>query len=173
MTSLAVTLIGTDRPGIIQDVAEVATQHGANWLESQMADLAGQFAGIVHLDVPAEQAEPLMAALKALAKDGLQINSATTAASVNNKREITLQLMGQDSPGIVRDIASALSSIGVSIAELETDTQSGSMSGEAMFKAEARLRLPDGLTLNDIDEKLAGVSNDLMVDIILNESDVS
>ncbi len=173
MTSLAVTLIGNDRPGIIQDVAEVATQHGANWLESQMADLAGQFAGIVHLDVPAEQAEPLTAALKALAKDGLQINAVSTAASVNNKREITLQLMGQDNPGIVRDIASALSSIGVSIAELETDTQSGSMSGETMFKAEARLRLPESLTLNDIDNKLASVSNDLMVDIILNESDVS
>lgn len=173
MTSLAVTLIGTDRPGIIQDVAEVATQHDANWLESQMADLAGQFAGIVHLDVPPAQAESLKAALEALAKDGLQINAATTTAGESNKREITLQLMGQDNPGIVRDIASALSSIGVSIAELQTETQSGSMSGETMFKAEARLQLPDGLTLSDIDEKLEGVSNDLMVDIILNESDVS
>ena len=173
MTSLAVTLIGTDRPGIIQEVAEVATQHDANWLESQMADLAGQFAGIIRLDVPPAQAEPLKAALEALAKDGLQVNAVTTTASESNKREITLQLMGQDNPGIVRDIAAALSSIGISIAELETDTQSGSMSGETMFKAEARLRLPDGLTLSDIDEKLEGVSNDLMVDIILNESDVS
>ncbi len=173
MTSVAVTIIGNDRPGIIQDVAEVATQHEANWLESQMANLAGQFAGIVHLDVPPSQAEALKAALEALAKEGLQVNAVTATASEHSMREITLQLMGQDSPGIVRDIATALSSIGVSIAELETDTQSGSMSGETMFKAEARLQLPDGLTLNDIDEKLETVSNDLMVDIVLNESDVS
>ena len=173
MTSLAVTLIGTDRTGIIQDVADIATQHNANWLESQMANLAGQFAGIVHLDVPPVEADKLKIALQALAKDGLQITAITTTGSSSTQREITLQLLGQDNPGIVRDIAAALSSIGVSIAELETETQSASMSGETLFKAEARLQLPDGLMMSDIDEKLAGVSNDLMVDIVLNESDVS
>jgi len=173
MTSLAVTIIGTDRTGIIQDLAEVATQHKANWLESQMADLAGQFAGIVHLDVQEANTEALKKALEALAKDGLQVNAIATQAVETNQREITLQLMGQDAPGIVRDIAAALHSIGVSISELETQTQSASMSGEVLFKAEARLKLPDGLNLNDIDDKLASVSNDLMVDIILNESNAS
>jgi len=173
MTSLAVTIIGTDRTGIIQDVAEVATQFDANWLESSMADLAGQFAGIVHLDVKADKVDVLKAALEALAKDGLQVNAIATQAADTNQREITLQLMGQDAPGIVRDIAAALNRIGVSIAELETETSSASMSGETLFKAEARLKLPDGVSLSDIDDKLESVSNDLMVDIILNESNAS
>ena len=174
MTSLAVTLIGSDRTGIIQDVADIASQHGANWLESQMANLAGQFAGIVHLQVDDAKAAALIAGLESLAKDGLQVTALpTTGSATANKREITLELLGQDHPGIVREIAAKLSSIGVSIAELETETLSASMSGETLFKATARLELPDDLSATDLDEQLQGVSNEFMVDINLDEFDAS
>ena len=81
MTSLAITLIGPDRTGIIEDVADIANQHGANWLESQLANLAGQFAGIVHLQVAEANADALKTALEALAKNGLQVNALTTSST--------------------------------------------------------------------------------------------
>jgi hypothetical protein len=59
MTSLVVTLIGPDRPGMVKAVSDKATDHGANWADSLMANFAGQFAGIVHLDVPPARCEAL------------------------------------------------------------------------------------------------------------------
>ena len=172
MTSLAVTLIGPDRTGIIQDVANIANEHGANWMESQLANLAGQFAGIVHLQVDEAKVDALTTALKSLAKNGLQINALTASDGSSPKgREIALELLGQDHPGIVSEIAATLSGIGVSIAELETETLSASMSGELLFKASARLVLPETLSVNDLDDRLQSVSNELMIDINLDEFD--
>jgi len=56
MKSLVVTLIGPDRPGIVSLVSERAQGFGANWAGSRLASLAGQFAGMVHFEVPAENA---------------------------------------------------------------------------------------------------------------------
>lgn len=174
MTSLAVTLIGPDRTGIIQDVANIANEHGANWLESQLANLAGQFAGIVHLQVDDAKADVLISALESLAKNGLQINARTaTEGTTASGREIALELLGQDHPGIVREIAATLNGIGVSIEELATETLSASMSGEVLFKASARLVLPETLSVNDLDMRLQSISNELMIDINLDEFDRS
>jgi len=49
------TLIGPDRPGLVESVAARVAAHGGNWLESRMAHLAGQFAGILRVEVPAER----------------------------------------------------------------------------------------------------------------------
>ena len=52
MTDLVLTLIGSDRPGLVEAVAEVIAGHGGNWLESRMAHLAGKFAGILRVEIP-------------------------------------------------------------------------------------------------------------------------
>ena len=63
-TSLIVTVIGTDRPGIVSLLSDRAQGFGANWAGSRMANLAGQFAGMVHFEVPPQNAEPLAQALR-------------------------------------------------------------------------------------------------------------
>ena len=57
-----VTLVGEDRPGLVNALAERAAANGANWLDSSMAHLAGKFAGIVLVTVPEDQADALRAA---------------------------------------------------------------------------------------------------------------
>ena len=54
MTDLVLTLIGPDRPGLVESLAKRVTAHGGNWVESRMAHLAGQFAGILRVEVPPE-----------------------------------------------------------------------------------------------------------------------
>jgi glycine cleavage system regulatory protein len=45
MTSLVLTVIGPDRPGLVEALAETIASYGANWLESRMSHLEGWFAG--------------------------------------------------------------------------------------------------------------------------------
>ena len=56
ITSLVVTVMGPDRPGIVSLLSAKAQGFGANWAGSRMASLAGQFAGMVHFEVPPEHA---------------------------------------------------------------------------------------------------------------------
>ena len=48
------TVIGRDRPGLVQRLASLVADHGGNWLESRMSRLGGEFAGILRLTVPLE-----------------------------------------------------------------------------------------------------------------------
>ena len=174
-TSLILTIVGPDRPGLVNLLSDKITAFGGNWLESRMANLAGQFAGIVHLHVAESRAEPLIAALRDLEGPDLHIvvSRGTDAGQGLRGRRMQLELVGQDRPGIVRDISHALASRGVSIEELVTDFVSGSMSGESLVRATAQLRVPTQLGTAQLRDALEAIANDLMVDLTLDESERS
>lgn len=166
-TSLVVTLIGADRPGIVNALSDVAQRFGANWAGSRMASLAGQFAGIVHFEVPDREAEPLARALGALDASGLHVVIAKGAAAPapGARRRVRLDLVGQDRPGIVRELSGCLARRGVSIEELHTEFASAPMSAERLFKVKARLDLPEGLTDDELRRDLEALANEMMVGI--------
>ena len=65
---LVITVIGDDQPGLVEQLSTTISGHGGNWLESSMSHLAGKFAGILKVAVPAARAEELKAALGSLAQ---------------------------------------------------------------------------------------------------------
>jgi len=168
---LVMTVIGQDRPGLVDSVAALVAEHGGNWLESRMSRLGGQFAGILRVEVPSGNEPPLVAALKQLEARGLTVvvhpdqpNPAPAAA-----RQSVLEIVGQDRPGIVREISHALASFGVNVEELRTECASAAMSGETLFKAHARLSLPASCDAAQIRQQLERIAADLIVEISLAE----
>ena len=169
MKSLVVTVIGPDRPGIVSLLSDRARGFGANWAASRMASLAGQFAGMVHFEVPAENAGALAKALAGLESAGLRVVIAESDAksAPRDRRIVRLELVGQDRPGIMRDLSARLAERGVSIDELHTHIASAAMSGETLFKVKAVLAVPDVLSDDDLRRGLEALANEMMVDISL------
>jgi glycine cleavage system regulatory protein len=168
-TSLIVTLIGPDRPGLVRAVAARATSAGANWVESRMAQLAGQFAGIVRLEIAQENVSHLEQQLRLLEAEGLRVTverGLDTPESVLQR--VRLDVLGHDRPGIVQEITAVLLRHGVTIADLETGCERASMSGERMFRACAELGAPAGTDLHGLQDDLESLANELMVDLELN-----
>ncbi len=167
MSSLVITLIGPDRPGVVRAISDKAVEFGANWTDSVMANFAGQFAGIVHLQVPAENSLALQAALRAIDSDDLHIlvASADELATAPALRRIHLELVGHDRPGIIRSISTRLAEHGVSIDTMKTNIASGAMSGELMFHLDAQLTVPTDLDSDQLCQGLESLANELMVDI--------
>jgi glycine cleavage system regulatory protein len=166
--SLVMTLIGPDRPGLVETVARLVAEEEGNWLESRMARLGGQFAGIVHVTVPADREKSLVAALNALSSRDL--NVVVTADSPDSAGEAArplsyMEIVGQDRPGIVRQITQALAGHGVNVEELETECASAAMSGETLFKARARLSIPPSCNVSALREQLEKIAADLIVEI--------
>lgn len=171
-THLVLTVIGPDRPGLVNALSDTIAGCGGNWLDSRMANLAGQFAGILLLDVAAARVADLRAALQQLETKGLRVvveQTPDAAAPTDGGRTLKLELIGQDRPGIVRDISRVLAEQHVSISEFHTAHTSGSFSGEAMFKATAQLRLPAGLDEGALQRALESLADELMVDLELQE----
>src|ERR1700752_3200215 len=112
MASFILTVVGPERPGLVRVLAEAVAGRGGSWLESRMARLAGQFAGIVLVEAP----ESLLDDLRGLEERGLGISvqsSSPGAASVATEPRLVLEVVGNDRPGIVRDISQVLAANGV------------------------------------------------------------
>ena len=153
----------------MESLAYIITAHEGNWLESRMAHLAGQFAGILRASVPAANAAELIYALQGLASHGLQVMVArsTTDEPTPEARWLTLDLAGNDHLGIIRDLAHALAQRGINIDELQTECATAPMTGGMLFKATARLRVPLEVTVAELQVALDQLAHDLTVHITL------
>jgi glycine cleavage system regulatory protein len=137
--------------------------------------LAGQFAGILRASVPEANAAALLTALQGLASHGLQVVVArsSTDAPAPAARWLMLDLVGNDHPGIIRDLAHTLAQRGINIDDLQTACTSAPMTGATLFKATARLRVPWEVAVADLQTALEQLAHDLVVDITLEGLPVS
>ena len=78
-----------------------------------------------------------------------------------------MSLVGNDRPGIVRDITRLLAEQGVNVERLSTDVRPAPMSSEPLFHADALLAVPLTLSLDNLQARLEELADDLMVDLEL------
>jgi glycine cleavage system regulatory protein len=162
---LVMTVIGRDRTGLVESVAKLVTAHGGNWLESRMCRLGGEFAGILRVHVPVGKRAALEQALSKLPGLTVVVRVDETARPAGESQLALLEVVGQDRPGIVREISSALAAQGVNVEELTTECSSAPMSGEPLFQARAKLLLPAGVTVTSLRQSLERAAPDLTVEI--------
>ena len=171
MIDLVITLIGPDRPGIVDSVSEMVAAHGGNWLESRMAHLAGKFAGVLRVEVPEEQVAALEAALGALEAGGLKVVvERSEAGETPGRRAMEIELLGVDRPGLVHEVSALLAALGINVEELATDRLPAAHSGDRMFHAQIRVMVPEAASVTDVRQGLERLADDLMVEIRLAEA---
>lgn len=169
MSVLIISVLAKDRPGIVEQIADCITAHQGNWLESRLANLAGQFAGIIRAEVPPEQEAPLTGDLEALATHGINLTITVAESEVADTSRpgaiVTINVTGSDRAGIVREITALLAERGVSVQELASKCEHAPMSGDHLFQAVLTVQLPEQLNPEDLAEILETISDDLMIDL--------
>lgn len=164
-TTLVMTVIGPDRTGLVESVARLVAEHDGNWLESRMCRLGGEFAGIVRVAVPKAQRQALEVALGKLPGLTTVVRGDEPVQSATQAVLVSLEVLGQDRPGIVREITRALSAQGINVEELATECVSAPMSGEALFQARAKILVPANVALDKLRQTLEGVLSGLTVEL--------
>ncbi|MCV2393735.1 ACT domain-containing protein [Actinotalea sp. M2MS4P-6] len=174
MTTLVLTVIGDDRAGLVKALADVVSAHDGNWERSHLAELAGKFAGIVEVSVPPARAAELQEALRRLS--GLldvEVQTGTAGPTGTDEarsagREVLVEVLGNDHPGIVHAVSAALAEHGLSVTELETSTREAPMVGGRLFEARALVAVPDGFDLAELRATLEQIASEVLVDLTLS-----
>ena len=111
MINLILTIIGNDKPGLVESMSQTIASHNGNWLESRMARMAGKFAGILYVSVPEINTDQLIQALEKLESKGLKIVIEKGAEDDNipDVQTLELHILGNDRPGIIKEVSQALS----------------------------------------------------------------
>jgi glycine cleavage system regulatory protein len=168
MATLVLTVLGDDRAGLVSAVSGTLDAHGAAWERSQMARLAGKFAGIVEVAVPDARVDALVPALDALSEEGLTVVvERTDTAPEVAQSHLTLDLVGADRPGIVASISALLTERDVSVEQLTTAVREAPMAGGTLFEAHAVLTAPASLSTSDLRAALESLADELLVDVTL------
>ena len=171
--SLILTVIGDDRPGLVEILSDAISRHQGNWLESSMSHLAGKFAGIVSIAIPEPQIKALENTLARL--PDLRITAEVSANEESRlakpgQRRLKLSLVGHDRIGIVHEVSQTLARHAINVESLSTHTTSAPMSAAILFHAIAELTASPSLDAHALTSDLERLSNDLMVDITLDET---
>ncbi len=169
---LVMTIIGKDRTGLVESLAGLISDNGGNWLDSRMCRLGGEFAGILRINVPKDKEQSLVQALQSLHAEGLTVIARRdeTVPFAGRTKAASLSLVGHDRPGIIYQISATLARQNVNVEELETECSSAPMSGETIFKASARLQIPESCRIMELRKELEEIGSELMVDISFAET---
>lgn len=161
------TVIGDDRAGLVAALAEAVSASGGNWEQSQLSRLAGKFAGIVEVTVSDERADALIAAVRDL--DGLLhvtvYPGSDESAGVQVGSTISLDLLGNDHPGIVKEVTGVLTRHGISVTDFASGTVEAPMAGGRLFEAHLAAAIPASADVAALRHDLERLATELMVDI--------
>jgi len=166
--SLVFTIIGRDRPGLIESLSALGAAHACNWLDSRMSRLAGKFAGMVQVEGDSEQLGRLQEELVAI--QGLTVVAeAGEDDTAGPPVGIAISILGLDRPGIVREVSKALVNQGLNVINLETDVSKAAMTGKLMFHGLAQVSYSKTGNIAELTEQLDSISLELGIDIDLEQ----
>lgn len=166
--SIVFTFIGRDQPGLVEKLSSTVADHGGNWLESRMSQLAGQFAGVVRVAVSEEQEAGLCAALEALDAQGLTIVShPSDEVAPASDSSLFLHIIGNDRAGIVREVSRALARQHINVIDMHTEITSAPMTGDPLFEASAEVQVPESFDRDELEDALEAISDQLGLEIDL------
>ena len=164
-TRIILNVLGSDRPGLTQALADAVLAAGGNWLESHLSRLGGKYVGSVLVELEAVGLAALEQAVRKVDASGLQVSIIFAGDEPQSTaKSLWIELVGQDRPGIVREVTGVLAGLGANIEDFSSDTENGAWSGEQLFRAKAQVALPDGVTPDQVRQALEAISGEIMVD---------
>ncbi len=165
MIELVLTIIGRDRAGVVASLADVVRFHEGNWKRSELAEIAGTFAGVVVVEVGDDRVDELLTNLLVLREQGLHVTAQQVEepTAAPDAEELRLRLTGADRPGVVHEISTAISELGISISRLGTVTDLPGENGGRRFEITVRLSVPLGADLDAVLDSIGELAANLSI----------
>ena len=168
MPSLAVTVVGTDRPGIVNRVTAAIADRSGNLEDSSMSLLRGHFAMTLIADFPAAGAAALLDSdLADLRDQSLTVSVIPVPAQEPSRQGVaaTVAVHGADRPGIVRAATATILGFQGNIVDLSTRL------GSDLYVLTAEVVFPVGTDVSVVDQALRSQMADLGVTASVHASE--
>jgi glycine cleavage system regulatory protein len=168
ITKVILSAVGSDRPGLTQSLADAVLAAGGNWLESHLSRLGGKYVGSVLVEIEEDKLPILERQIRDVDAAGLNVSIVAAGEEpATPAHHGSIELVGQDRPGIVREVTAVLANLGVNIEDFGSGTENSSWSGERLFRATARLSIPADTSFEQVRAALEAISGEIMVDLTI------
>ncbi len=168
-TTVVITAVGEDRPGIVAAIARAMYEIGANLDDATMTRLHDAFATMVSADLPpgktADDCRRALAGLTETLGLTITVHQVRSDAPHGAPPDHTITVYGADKPGIVYGVTSRLGERGINITDM--DTRLTGAPGAPVYV----MLLEVAAGPADLAAELDGLRRDLGVDIAVQELD--
>lgn len=169
---VVVTTLGTDRPGIVEEVSGWILEQGGNIEESRMAQLGGEFATLILVSGPAGFDRRLAESSETFQKEhsltvltrAVSGAPATPGVSMLRYRLTSTSL---DHPGIVHQVSRLLARRSVNIVSASTDTRPAPFSATPIFQFEMEIDIPSTVSIPELRQELDALGRTDNIDLLL------
>lgn len=167
---LVICALGADRPGLVAEVTHYAKERGANIEDSRMSILGGEFGILVLVSGDEASLERIAADRRQLeTRADLQVMLRRTKSPAEHRQAAVLPCLvvaeALDHQGIVHAVAAELHALGINIVSLETVAYNAPVTGSPLFRLEARVDVPGGITVARVREAMERVARAESIDV--------
>ncbi|MFQ6007257.1 MAG: glycine cleavage system protein R [Woeseia sp.] len=171
MTQLIVlSVIGSDRAGIVQEITKVILDCGGNIEESRMAALGAEFAMLLLVSGNWHTLSKLESGLDKLTKEGsLTINLRKTGQPTSRQdcMPYAVDVVCLDHPGVLFGLADFFANRDIEIADLATRRYAAAHTGAPMFAVQMTINVPGSLNLSRLRDEFMEFCDHENLDSIL------
>lgn len=165
ISRLVLTVTGSDRPGLTAALSQAILDAGGNWQAGHLSRLGGLYVGSVLVELAPEQLAQFEQAVRAIDAHGLTVTTQPAGDDPGTgSGALVFELVGQDRPGIIREVTAILSGLGANIESLTSGEEVGAHGGERLFRAKVSVTLPADVSPEEAQEALEAISSEIMVD---------
>lgn len=169
-THLVITAVGTDRPGIVNDLSKQILESGCNISDSRMTILGGEFAVILMLSGNWNAIAKLEGSLPKLAdRLELAVSSKRTEPRPPSGNLISymVEALTIDQPGIMHKVSDFFSSRSINIESLNSDSYNAAHTGTPMFSLNMTINVPADQSIAQLREQFLDFCDDLNMDGVM------
>ena len=167
---VVLTAVGSDRPGLVNQLSSLIREAGAGIEDSRMAILGGEFAMILLVSGPAgaiERVEKMGGQVEADLGLRCILKETSPVQPRSDSLPYRIEVSGADRPGIVQAITAILAGRGINVASLESRVSYAPFSATPLFVLEAALQVPLTTALSDLRADLAATCDEENLDFQL------
>lgn len=164
---LVISALGTDKPGIINELSKQATAQDCNIIDTRMTVLGGEFALLMMVSGSQDQISSLEPNMTQAAENlGLTVMLKRTAPKATQAANLPycVQVVALDNPGIVHEIARFFGDKQINIEEMHTGTYAAAHTGTPMFSLEMTVNIPSSVSLASLKDEFVGFCDDKNLD---------
>lgn len=172
MSSLVISAMGADQPGLVDALTEALKAYRVNVADSRMINLAGQFAIVMLIELPEDQLESLQSRLPGEAERiGLKVIIGRSGeATLRPGVPLHIHTYSMDQPGLVHRIAHLLHTLGINIEEMDTFLEHGPHTGTPLFTMDMVVTVPGTASLADVRSRLEQLCVELNCDVEISSA---
>ncbi|WP_196157918.1 glycine cleavage system protein R [Reinekea sp. G2M2-21] len=161
--TLIISVAGKDQDGFINTLTVKTKALGGKWLANKLAHLDGHIAGLLKMEIDAEQIDAFKTMMTEFDHIEATYYDSTDMDYRHETNSVQLTIEGEDRSGLTSDITRLLFDQDVKVEHFESQRYPVIGLGTGVFEAHLEVRLPASVTVDTLKDSLETLGGGLRV----------